>query len=189
VEPDQRGAAGGVDAELARGRHHVPGVVAGQPEQLLHQAAVRRRRRGQPRQHPRRQHGPAAQHVLGVVGQRLGSLLQPDGARKPGRATIAGRGQVDAHGEPRPQAQFGAFGDAHHVAAGAQRVEDAPLADPLEVLRRPGAAEDRQPPQLVGLGIGGGVRQHVRGGILDADQAAGAVGDGLGQREKVCAAR
>ena len=80
---------------------------------------------------------------------------------KPGgrRASVAG--QVDADGEPRPQAQLRAFGDADDVAAGAQRVEDAPLADPLQVLGRACAAQDRQPPQLVGLVVGRRIGQHV----------------------------
>ena len=87
--------------------------------------------------------------------------------------------------QPRPQAEFGPFVDADDVAAGAQRVEDAPLADPLQMLGRAGAAEDRQPAQLVGLVVGRRVGQHVRLVVLDADHAVGAVGDRLRQPEQV----
>jgi hypothetical protein len=51
---------------------------------------------------------------------------------------------VDADRQAGPQPEFWALGDADDVGAGAQRVEDAPLADPCEVFWRSGAAEDRQ---------------------------------------------
>ena len=87
--------------------------------------------------------------------------------------------------QPRSQAQLGALVDADDVAAGAQRVEDAPLADPLQVFGRPRAAEDRQPAQFVGLVAGRRVGQHVGVLVLDADHAVGAVGDRLREAEQV----
>ena len=140
--------------------------------------------RGQPRHDPGRQHRAAAQHLLDVVGQWARSLLQPDGAGEAGCAPPVGPRQVDADRQPRSQAQFRALGNAHHVAAGAQCVEDAPLADPLEVLGRAGASEDRQPAQLVGL-VRRRIREYMGALVLDADHAAGAVGDGLRQPEQV----
>ena len=104
---------------------------------------------------------------------------------KTGPATRIGRRQMDADREARSQPQFGSLVDADHVAAGAQRVEDAPLADPLEVFRRACPTQDRQPPQLVGLVVGRRVGQHVRLRVLDADHAVGAVGDRLRQTEQV----
>ncbi len=94
-------------------------------------------------------------------------------------------GLMDADRPARPQTELGTFVDADHVVAGAQRVEDAPLADPCQVLGRACAPEDRQPPQLVGLVVGGGVGQHVRLRILDADHAVRPVGDRLGEAEQV----
>ena len=161
LEPDQRRTAVGGDAELAGDRADVGGVP-GEPEQFLHPHRVRRRRGRQPRHDPRRQHRAAAQHLLDVVGQRRRPLLQPDRAGEAGRASRIGCRQVDADRQPRPQAQLRALGDADDVAAGAQRVEDAPLADPLQVFGRAGAAQDRQPAQFVGLVVGRRVRQHVR---------------------------
>ena len=92
---------------------------------------------------------------------------------------------MDADHQPWSQAQLRALGDANDVSAGAQRIEDAPLADPLQVLGRPGAAQDRQPAQFVGLVAGRRVGQHVRLVVLDADHPVGAVGDGLGEAEQV----
>ena len=172
------------DAELAGDRADVGGVLA-EPEQVLHQHRVRRRRGRQPRHDPRRQHRPAAQHLLDVIGQWRRPLLQPDRARESGRASRIRCRKVDADGEPRPQAQLRAFGDADDVTAGLQRVEDAPLADPLQMLGRTGAAEDGQPTQLVGLLVGRRIGQHVRLVVLDADHPVGAVGDRLSQPEQV----
>ena len=73
--------------------------------------------------------------------------------------SVAGRWMAD--GEPRAQAQLRTFGDADDVAAGLQRVEDAPLADPFQMLGRAGAAEDGQPAQFVGLVVGRRIGQHV----------------------------
>ncbi len=90
AETDQRRTAVGGDAELAGDRADVGRVLA-EPEQVLHQHRVRRRRGRQPRHDSCRQHRPAAQHLLDVVGQRRRSLLQPDGAREAGRASRIGR--------------------------------------------------------------------------------------------------
>ncbi|CKR38642.1 Uncharacterised protein [Mycobacterium tuberculosis] len=53
------------------------------------------------------------------------------------------------------------------------------------MLGRAGAAQDGQPTQLVGLVVGGRVGEHVRLGVLDADHAVDAVGQGLCQPEQV----
>ena len=104
---------------------------------------------------------------------------------KPGgrRASVAGRWMAD--GEPRAQAELRTFGDAHDVAAGPQRVEDAPLADPFQMLGRPGAAQDGQPAQFVGLLVGRRIGQHMGLVVLDADHPVGALGDRLRQPEQV----
>ena len=75
--------------------------------------------------------------------------------------------------------------DADDVAAGVQRIEDAPLADPLQVLGRARAAEDGQPAKFVGLFVGRRIGQHMRLVVLDADHPVGSVGDRLREPEQV----
>ncbi len=84
---------------------------------------------------------------------------------------------MDAGREARSQPQLRALGDPDDIAAGAQGVVDAPLADPLQVFGRACAPQNRQATQLVGLVAGRRVRQHVGRLVLDADHSAGAVGD------------
>ena len=184
LESDERSPAVGGDPQFARDRGDVD-VIPGEPEQFLHLHRVRRRRRCKPRHDSRRQHRSAAQNVLDVVGQRRGALLQPDRARERRRTTRIRRRQVDADRQARAQTQLGTLGDTHDIAAGAQRVEDAPLTDPLQMFGRTGAAQDRQPAQFVGFVAGRRVRQHVRLFVLDADHPAGAVGNRLGEPEQV----
>ena len=102
-----------------------------------------------------------------------------------GRTARIRRRQVDTDRKARAQTQLGALGDTDDIAAGAQRVEDAPLTDPLQMFGRPGAAQDRQPAQFVGFVAGRRVREHVGLIVLDADHPAGAVGDRLGEPEQV----
>ena len=78
--------------------------VLAEPEQVLHQDRMRRRRSRQPRHDACRQHGPAAQHLLHIVGQRRRALLQPDRAREARRSS---RDRSRAGGWPRPTAGAG----------------------------------------------------------------------------------
>ena len=61
-------------------------VVLGESEQFLHPHRMCRRCGSQPRHHAGRQHRPAPQNLLGVVGQRRRPLLQPDRPGEPGPA-------------------------------------------------------------------------------------------------------
>ena len=101
-----------------------------------------------------------------------------------GRRAPAG-GLVNPDRQPRTQTQLRPLGNAHHLAAGPQRIENAPLADPFEMLGRTGAAQDGQAPQFVGFVVGGRIGQHVRLGVFDADHAVDAVGQRLRQAEQV----
>ena len=92
---------------------------------------------------------------------------------------------MDADREAGSQPQLRTLGDPDHIAAGAQRVENAPLPDPFQVFWRACPTQDRQPPQLVGFVAGRGVGQHVRVRVLDADHSARAVGDRLRETEQV----
>ncbi|HBW19413.1 MAG TPA: hypothetical protein DEH11_10575 [Actinobacteria bacterium] len=112
-------------------------------------------------------------------------MLHPDGAGEAWCPAGVKTLLVNADGEPRSQAQLWTLGDADHVAAGPQRVEDAPLADPLQVLGWAGATQDRQPPQVVGFVVGCRIGQHVGLLIFDADHAVNTVGQRLGQAEQV----
>ncbi len=128
--------------------------------------------------------GGADQHVRRALGERLSPLLHPD------RAELA-RARVDADRQPAPDAQLGVLVDVHDVLAGAQPVEDAPLAQHPQVVRGALAAEDREPAQLVdlrGVGVRAGVGEHPARGVLDADDAAGEQRDRLGEREQVARA-
>ena len=140
----------------------------------------------QPRHDPGRQHRSAAQNVLGVVGQRRGPLLQPDRARERRRTT---RIRSRAGGCRPPGAGADPARDArrharrrHRRAARRRCPTDRSTPD---VRAGPARPEDRQPAQFVGFVAGRRVRQHVRLLVLDADHAAGAVGDRLGEPEQV----
>ena len=104
AETDQRRPAVGGDAEFAGDRVDVGGVLAGQPEQVLHPHGVRRRGGRQPRHDPGREHRAAAQHVLDVVGQRAPN---PAAARSFRRSRAGGARRSPADGCRPPAAVAG----------------------------------------------------------------------------------
>ena len=116
-------------------------------------------------------------------------MLKPDRADETRRAASSLGFAMNPDGQPWPQRQLGPFGYPDDVAARTQRIENAPFADPLEVFGRAGAAENRQPAQLVCLVVGRGVCQHVRLRVFDADHALGSVGDRLSQCEEIRAGK
>ena len=112
-------------------------------------------------------------------------MLHPDRAGEYRRSPRTGRRLMDPDRQSRAQTQLRTLGDAYHLAAGPQRIEDAPLADPLQMLRGAGAAQDGQPPQFVGFVVGGRIGQHMRLRVFDADHAVDAVGQRLRQTEQI----
>ena len=75
---------------------------------------------------------------------------------------------MDPDGQPGAQTQLRALGDAHHLVTGSQRVEYAPLADPLQMLGWAGPAQDGEAAQLVGFVVGGRIGEDVRLGVFDS---------------------
>ena len=155
-------------------------------EQALHQVAVPRGSRATAADEvPGRDAGRADEHVLGARRERLRALLHPDRAQR-------ARARVDADRQPAPDAELGVLVDAHDLLARAQPVEHAPFAQVAQVVRGTLPAEDGQPAQLVDLAVvavGAGVGEHPAGRVLDADDAVGEQGDGLGEREQVVGPR
>src|ERR1700735_1103919 len=131
---------------------------------------MRRRSGRQPGHDPRRQYRGSAQHLLCVVREWPRALLNPDGAGETWRTPGADARLMNADGQPWSQPQLRPLSNADYVVAGPQRVEDAPLADPLQMLSRTGATQDRQPPQLVGFVVGRRIGQHVGLLVFDADR-------------------
>ena len=128
VEADHRDAPVGDDAQLA-GDASTSTSASAQPEQLLHPHRVRRRRRGQSRDDPGCQHRGAAQHLVGVVGQRPRALLHPDRSRESrGRARRPGWWIPTARRGRRPSSGRSATRTTSPLARSASKM---PLADPV----------------------------------------------------------
>ncbi len=179
-EAQDGGRAGRVEPQVG-GQRLRPGAPLQKPgqqgpgeRQVLGEfpAAAHQVERGDP--------GGTQQRLARAFGQWRRALLYPDGAQLP----VPG---PDGHREPAADPQLGVAVDADHLVAGAQVMEHAPLAQLRQVRLRSLPAEDGASPQVVDLvGVGGaGVRQHPVGGVLDADDAAGEDGGGLGEREQV----
>ena len=129
--------------------------------------------------------GRADEHVLGARRERLRAFLHPDRAQH-------ARPRVDADREPAPHAELGVLVDPHDLLARPQPVEHAPLPQVAQVVGGALPAEDGEPAQLVDLpvvAVGAGVGEHPAGGVLDADDAVGEQGDGLGEGEQVVGPR